>query len=512
MSGAADLLERPSPPAAARAVAGALNLRPQPGPQEAFLSSWADIAIFGGAAYSGKTFALLLDPLRFKDIAGFNAVIFRRTLKQATNPGGLWDESCSLYGTFGAEAMVGPMQHRFPYSGATVKFAGMEHVNDRFSWDGAQIPLLGFDQLEHFEWIQFWYMISRNRDPSGRVRPYVRATCNPDPDSWLANFIGWWIDQDTGFPIPERSGKLRWFVRGTDDTPIWGDSAEELLEKYGDLALPPDHPEQLQPLSVTFIPGTIFDNVIGMRRDPAYLSKLKGLGRVERERLLGGNWKIRAAAGLLFRREWCGDPIEMPAASALEAVVRAWDLAATEKREDNNPAWTVGVKMARYRKRDTKLDRTRWVVLDVVRRQATPAKVEKLVLETAATDGQGVRIRGPQDPGQAGKDQAQRFVSMLAGYDARFRIETGDKVTRFNPFSAQAERGNCDIVRGPWNDDYFRSLEAFPEGHVKDDADSTSAGFDELLQYAGPINVSAGAAVSESATDDQRGSPWSLRR
>ncbi len=39
------------------------ELRPQPGPQEQFLRSPADIAIFGGSAGGGKSFALFLEPL-----------------------------------------------------------------------------------------------------------------------------------------------------------------------------------------------------------------------------------------------------------------------------------------------------------------------------------------------------------------------------------------------------------------------------------------------------------------
>jgi len=100
---------------------------------------------------------------------------------------------------------------------------------------------------------------------------------------------------------------------------------------------------------------------------------------------------------------------------------------------------------------------------------------------------------------------------VLAGFDARFRSETGDKVTRFNPVSAQAERGNIDFVRGPWNDDVFRSLEAFPDGRVKDDADAFSAAFDELLEYSGPIDMrgaEVGGGLGDSEDDD---SPWAGR-
>lgn len=296
-----------------------IQVRAQPGPQELFLSSEADIAIYGGSAFSAKTFALLLDDLRHVGDRDFRSTTFRRTTNQVRNPGGLWDEAQRVYGPFGARALSGPLEMIFP-SGAVAKFAHLEHEDDKYSWDGAQIPVVKFDQLEHFTRSQFFYMLSRNRDPSGKVLPYVRATCNPDPESWLADFVGWWIDQvETledgqrnpryGYPLWERSGVLRWMHRDGDEI-HWASSREEIIAQFSNPNLPEDHPEQPRPLSVTFIPGRIYDNVIGLKRDPGYLAKLKGLPFVERVRLLGhpqwgGNWKIKASAGLMFQRAWC---------------------------------------------------------------------------------------------------------------------------------------------------------------------------------------------------------------
>jgi predicted phage terminase large subunit-like protein len=172
-----------------------------------------------------------------------------------------------------------------------------------------------------------------------------------------------------------------------------------------------------------------------------------------RERLLGSNWKIRPAAGLYFKREWCTVVDQAPA--DLD-VVRYWDLAATEKTELNDPDWTVGIKLGRDR------NGSYWL-LDVVRARANPGDVERLLLNTARQDGKRVVVGFGQDPGQAGKSQAQHLVRALSSFTARAAAESGDKLTRFGPFSSQCRAGNVKILRGLWNDDLFRVLEGFPD-------------------------------------------------
>ncbi len=162
------------------------QIRPQPR-QEQFLSTSADIAIFGGAAGGGKTYSVLMEPLRHIHNERFGAVAFRRTRPEITNEGAMWDEAMAMYPKLGAKPNLNNLQFTF-LAGAKITFASMQYEDDKYSWDGAQVPLLIFDQLESFTAGQFFYMLSRNRSTCG-VIPYVRATCNPEP-GWLAGLNG----------------------------------------------------------------------------------------------------------------------------------------------------------------------------------------------------------------------------------------------------------------------------------------------------------------------------------
>ncbi len=396
-------------------------------------------------------------------------MFFRRTTVQVRNPGGLWDESLRLYARTGGEPFTATLEWRFP-SGAKVKFAHLEHEKTVLEWQGAQLPLICFDELTHFSAAQFWSMTARNRW-IGEAPPYIRATCNPDADSWVAELVAWWIDPDTGLPIRRRSGSLRWFVR-VGDRLEWASSPGVLKKRYRGLV----------PRSLTFVAANLKDNKALTRADPEYRAKLMALPRVERERLLHGNWKIRPAAGLYFNRAWCQVVDAVPAGLA---VKRGWDLAATPKTEHNDPDWTVGVKLGRSAD-------GRYFVLDCRRLRGTPAAVERLLANTAAEDGPDVEIALPQDPGQAGKSQAHALVRALEGFTVRATPESGDKVTRFGPFSAQAEAGNVYVLRAPWNEAWFSSLEGFPTAPHDDDADATSRAFgahQSLIRSAGFLEL-----------------------
>lgn len=454
---AASAQVRPTATVAAKSLLPEVG-KPQRGPQEMFDRTAADIAILGGAAGGGKTWALLREPVRHVHNPRFGAVIFRRTYPQITNEGGMWDESEMMYGHVGAVPRESGLEWAFP-SGASVKFAHMQHEKDRESWKGAQIPLICFDQLEDFTESQFFYMLSRNRSTSG-VRPYIRATCNPDADSWLATFLAWWIDQETGYPIQERAGVLRWFVR-VETAIAWAGTPEELIAQYPGLL----------PKSVTFIPAKLEDNVMLEEIDPGYRANLMALPFVERERLLGGNWKVRPLAGMVFDRSKFDIVDAIPAGCD---ELRYWDKAGTSESENPGAAFSAGVRMAVHRATGV------YYVRHVVRGQWSALQREKQIKQTAELDGHEVTIWTEQEPGSGGKESAQSTVRMLAGWSVWAEPVTGDKLTRAMPYAAQVEAGNVKLLRGEWNEPYLAEHHAFPTAKLKDQVDASSGAFNKL--------------------------------
>lgn len=442
------------------------DLGPQPGPQEQFLATPADIAIYGGAAGGGKTYGLLLEPCRHIDNPEFGAVIFRREAVQITSEGGLFDTSFQLYTKVDGRPKMSPkVQWMFP-SEATVTFSHLNNEKDVMDWQGSQIPLIGYDELTHFTEKQFWYMLSRNRSMCG-VRPYIRATCNPDADSWVASLVDWYIDQDTGYPIKERSGVIRYFVR-SDERMHWANTRQELLSQF-----PGSNPK-----SFTFIPATLDDNVALTTQDPDYKANLEMLTRVERERLLHGNWKIKPTAGSYF--PMTAVKIIPAEPTDIKVWVRRWDLAATEASELNpSPDATASVLMGRR-------ENGRFVIGDGFSFRSNASVVRDTMLNTAYQDRsryKRVTTVIPQDPGQAGKDQSQNLINHLAGFKVKAIRETGPKETRAEPLSAQWQAGNVEIVDGPWVRDYLREMQAFPEGDHDDYVDASSGAFLECISF-----------------------------
>ncbi|OWV62572.1 terminase [Rhizobium sp. N122] len=189
--------------------------------------------------------------------------------------------------------------------------------------------------------------------------------------------------------------------------------------------------------------------------------------------------------GGMFKREWFADKV-IDKAQPGTVWVRHWDLAASTR--SNSPR-TAGVKMGRQP------DGT-FVVGHSAKERADGHAVRLLISTTAEIDGKAVYISLPQDPGQAGKVQAQDYVKMLAGFTVKAEPESGDKIIRAEPYAAQCEAGNVFLLRGEWNADYLDELCSFPGADLKDQVDASSGAFGRLLNIASAPKVSLAAKTN----------------
>ncbi|MDR3536515.1 MAG: phage terminase large subunit [Acetobacteraceae bacterium] len=166
--------------------------------------------------------------------------------------------------------------------------------------------------------------------------------------------------------------------------------------------------------------------------------------------------------------------IDRESKEANAPVVRAWDLAATAATGDNDPDWTVGLKLARN-------SVGTYAILDVVRLRGSPRQIEDQIVATAAADGPTVRIGLPEDPGQAGKSQIAYLVSRLSGYHVSASREAGGKAARAAPVASQMDAGNIAIVHAKWNHAFLDELKLFPFGRKDDQVDALSRAFSMLV-------------------------------
>jgi predicted phage terminase large subunit-like protein len=467
-----------------------IEIRPMP-KQVLFLSSPADIVIYGGSRGGGKTFSILMECARHSRNPRFGAVIFRRSMPEILREGGIWDEAHKLW-SWCAKFNENEHTLRF-HRGARITFSQLQYDSSTSDWLGAQVPLIVFEQLETFSAKQFFDLMAANRSTCG-VLPYIRATCNPEP-GWLCDwnpdkegFISWWIGED-GYAIPERSGVIRYFVR-VEGQIYWGDTVEELKEKF-----PSENPK-----SVTFIVASVYDNEILLKANPDYLSNLQSQDYVTRARWLGdaekgGNWKVKPEAGKVFNFEWwkgktLTEP-ELPKEPYVE--VRFWDLAATleelgvKGKNLNDPDYTAGCKMRFYPKCN------KIVVMDQIKERVEPAAADELMDETALLDGRSCLVRWEREGGASGKRDSYQIATRMKGFDAEGIPPEGDKIVRAKGLASQARAGNVYLLAGPWNETFKNDLHSFPTGTHDDVPDSASGAYNCLIVPKKKVHVIVGS-------------------
>ena len=444
--------------------------------QKMILENKAQILIIGGAAGSGKSYLLQLMPLALIDDPKTNCIMFRRTTPQLKGQGGLFDTARGIYNELPKEwrprFREKELEAIFPdltpdpdtgkpvkgKDGAKVKWSHMEYVKDKLNHQGLQYTFVGFDEGCQFEWEQIDYLISRLRSESKYPSRMV-ISCNPDPDHKIKELIEWYLD-DEGYPMPERDGVIRWFLR-KDGEFVWGESQEELYEIYGE--------EAEDALTFSFISANIYDNPPMLANNKEYLVFLKGLPEVEKAQLLYGNWNARPEGANYFLRTYLkeADVVPLNAKS-----VRAYDKAGTERTSGNKtPDFTATIKVSKDENGFYYLsgDYCPEFVDDGLYSTQTQGRFCKkagerdlIIRKQAEYDGDDVTIIFSVDPGQAGISE---FVTssraLLAdGYVVEKDPTPGNKskITRFSPFAQLAQQGFVYIVKSSFDPKTYEAL------------------------------------------------------
>ena len=227
--------------------------RANEGPQTDFLAAAETDVLYGGAAGGGKSYAMLVDPLRFAHRAAHRALILRRSMPELRE---LIDKSRELYPKAfpGSKFREVEKIWTFP-SGAKLEFGYLERDADVYRYQGQAYSWIGFDEITHLNTEFSWnYLASRLRTTDSEITPYMRCTANPGGAGAT------WVKKRYVNPSP---------------------SNEAFVGKDG--------------LTRKFIPARLEDNPY-LAEDGRYEQMLKALPEVQRRQLLEGNWDITEGA------------------------------------------------------------------------------------------------------------------------------------------------------------------------------------------------------------------------
>jgi len=223
------------------------------GPQEDFLAAGETDVLYGGAAGGGKSYAMLVDPLRYAHRSAHRGLIIRRSMPELRE---LIDKSRELYPKAfpGCKYKEVEKLWNFP-SGAKIEFGFLERDADVYRYQGQAYSWIGFDEITHLPTEFSWnYLASRLRTTDPEITCYMRCTANPG-----------------------------------------GVGATWVKKRYIDPSPPHESFEGSDGLTRKFIPARLQDNPF-LAHDGNYEKMLKALPPTQRQQLLEGNWDVAEGA------------------------------------------------------------------------------------------------------------------------------------------------------------------------------------------------------------------------
>jgi len=234
-----------------------------PGPQADFLAAPEREVFYGGARGGGKSYSLIVDPLRHCDKSAHRALILRRTMPELRD---LINHSQRLYKKAfpGASWREQEKEWRFP-SGARIEFGYAESSQDALRYQGQSYTYIGVDELPQFPTPDIWNDLRgalRSVDPN--IPEYMRATGNP------GNVGSAWVKEMFVDPSPPNQ------------------------TFYISVELPDG---TVNHISRKFIPARLSDNPY-LTRTKAYMTMLASLPEIKRKQWLDGSWEEQE--GLAF--------------------------------------------------------------------------------------------------------------------------------------------------------------------------------------------------------------------
>lgn len=228
---------------------------PNPGPQTEFLAASENQVFYGGARGGGKSYSLVINPLRYCNFKEHRAVIIRKSMPELREmiwhsqqiypkafPGATWREKESAW--------------RMP-SGARVEFGYAENMTDLLRYQGQAYSEIDIDELPQYESPEVITLLQGSlRTTNPNIPEQMRFTGNP------GNIGSAWVKEMFIDPAPHNT---------TFRVPV----------KLSD--------GRIKHITRRFIPAKLSDNPYLTQTD-SYLTMLSSLPETKRRQWLEGDW------------------------------------------------------------------------------------------------------------------------------------------------------------------------------------------------------------------------------